>query len=72
MHDLLRDFAGGAHVGVDQHVGLPVKLFARGEQFADFFLRIRIVEQGPVGLVLSPVPRFFPARPRGRQPGRGF
>ena len=46
MHDLLRDFAGGPDVGVDQHVGLPVKRLARGQQVADFLLRVGSCSRG--------------------------
>ncbi len=46
-----------------QHVGLLVKWFARGEQFADFFLRIGVVEQGTVRLVFDALPDFFRRRP---------
>ena len=63
QNDLLRDFAGGALVGVDQHVGLPVERRADFEQFADFFLRVGIVEQGPVRLVADAFPDFFRRRP---------
>src|SRR5579862_4469468 len=36
MHNLLCGFAGGAEVGVDQHIGLAIERFAQSEQFADF------------------------------------
>ena len=64
MHHLLRDFADRAQLGVQQHIGLAVKRFARGEQVADFFLRIGIVQQRPVRLVFHPFPDFFRRRPQ--------
>ena len=59
MDDLLRDFAHRAQFRVQQHVGLLVKRFARGEQFTDFCLRIFIVEQGTVRLVFDALPNLF-------------
>ena len=59
MRDLLRDFADGPDVGVDEDVGLAVKLFAGGQQLADFFLRFRPVEQGTMRLVFHAFPDFF-------------
>ena len=62
----------GAQFRVQQHVGLFVKRLARGEQFADFRLRIRVVQQRTMRLVFARVPRFFPATPKGRRPARAF
>src|SRR5208282_4258812 len=63
MDDLLRDLADGADIRVNQHVGLPVKLFARGQEVADFFLRIGVVEQGTMRLVFYALPDFFRRSP---------
>ena len=69
MHDLLRDFAGGTQVGIDQHVGLAIERFAGGEEFADFRLGVRVAQQGPVGLVADPVPDFFRRSPKADDEG---
>ena len=63
MDDLLRDFADGAQFRVQQHVGLLVKRLARGEQFADFRLRILVVQQRAVALMPHALPDFFRRRP---------
>ena len=69
MDDLLRDFAHGTQIRVQQHVRLLVKRFARGEQFADFRLRIGVVEQGTVRLVFHALPDFFRRRPEADDQG---
>ena len=45
MDHVLGDFARRPDVRVHQHVGLPVERRARGEQVADFLLRVGGVEQ---------------------------
>lgn len=64
MDNLLRHLAQRTQFGVQQNVGLFVKRFARGQQFANFFLRIRILQQGTMRLVLHALPDFFRRRPK--------
>jgi hypothetical protein len=64
MDDLLCDFAQRTQFRVQQHVGLPVKRFARCEQFADFRLGVRIVEQGTMALISHTLPDFFRRSPK--------
>ena len=64
MNDLLRNFAHRAQFRVQQHIGLFVKRGARGEQFADFCLRVRVVQQRAVRLVFDALPDFFGRSPK--------
>jgi hypothetical protein len=64
MNDLLRDLADRAQFRVQQHIGLAIKWFARGEQLADFRLRIRVVQQWTVTLISDPFPNFFRRCPK--------
>ena len=64
QYDLLRDFAGRALVGVDQHVGLAIKRRADFEQFVDFPLGIGIVEERTMRLVADAFPDSFRRGPK--------
>ena len=72
MDDVLCDFLGRAQVGVHEHVGLFVKRLARGEERADFFERIFILQQRPVRLVFHALPDFFWRRPKAYDERVGF
>ena len=59
MNDLLRNFADGAEVRVEQDIGLFVERLARGQHLADFGLRIFPVQQWTMVLVPHPLPDFI-------------
>ena len=63
VDDLLGDFADGADVRIDEDVSLFIERLTRGQQGADSSRRVRVVEQGPVRLVLDAFPDFFRRRP---------
>ena len=63
MDDLLRYFSRGAEIAIEQHIGLFVELFARGEHCADFAKRIGIVEQGTMRLIFDALEDFFWRKP---------
>lgn len=63
MDDLLRDFFDGPQFRVHQHVGLTIIWLTRGEQAADFYQRIGIVEQGTMRLMPDALPDFFRRSP---------
>lgn len=56
MDDLVNDFLEGSHLRIDQQVGLSIDGFPLGEEFADAFLRVFGLEEGPVGLMLDAFP----------------
>ena len=43
VDDLLRHFLDGAHLGIDEHIRLPIKRLAHGQQRPDLAQRIRPV-----------------------------
>ncbi len=56
VYDLMDNFLEGAHLGVDQKVGLSIDGFALGKEVADALLGVFSLQQGPVGLVFDTFP----------------
>ena len=69
QHDLLGHFPGRTLVGVEEHIRLPVKRFPRREQFFDFRLRIRSVQQRAMRLAAHAFPNLLRRRPEADDEG---
>ena len=64
MGDMLSDFPHRSELGVDQHIGLAIKRGTLGQQSFNLRPRLRIVQQGAVGLVPDSLPDGIGAGPQ--------
>ena len=55
IHHLLGDLLKRAELGIHEHVGLTIELFAFGQQLADPGERINVFKQRPMALSAFPV-----------------
>jgi hypothetical protein len=72
MDDLLGDLAVGAHLGINKDVGLAIEGTAGGEEFLDFFFRIRFVKEGAMRVTADALENCIWRGPEANNEGVGF